>query len=102
MGNQASKAIEKSKERKSRQPTRARSHASSSISSSVRRKVDVTTSTENANMIPKPTPSVAAIAKHDKGFNNLVIDQDDYKEIDRSQRQVSIFLFQPCGTCIAH
>jgi hypothetical protein len=96
MGNQASKAIEKSKERKSRQPTRARSHASSSISSSVRRKVDVTTSTENAN------PSVAAIAKHDKGFNNLVIDQDDYKEIDRSQRQVSIFLFQPCGTCIAH
>lgn len=90
MGNQASKAIEKTKDRKFRQPSRARSLASSSASSTGRPKINIATKSEDANIIPKPTPTTSATAKHKKVFNNLVIDQDDYKEIDRSQRQVSI------------
>ncbi|KAJ2957242.1 hypothetical protein NQZ79_g7040 [Umbelopsis isabellina] len=87
MGNQASKAIEKTKDRKSRQPSRARSLASSSASSTGRPKINIASITEDANMIPKSTPTTSATAKHKKEFNSLVIDQDDYKEIDRSQRQ---------------
>lgn len=91
MGSQASKAIDKTKDRKSRQPSRARSFASSSASSTGRPNINTATMTEDINVMnPKPTPMTSATAKNKKGINHMVIDQDDYKEIDRSQRQVSI------------
>ena len=95
MGNQASKIMDKAKdrssERKSRHPNRALSvKSTSATSTSERPPLPSKTSfadTTFQTVAPNLKPSRSQKTKK----SGVVIDQDDFKEIDRSQRQVSNF-----------
>lgn len=99
MGNQASKIMDKAKdrssERKSRHPNRALSVKSTSATST-------STSTSERPPLPNKTnfadttfqavaPNLKPSRSQKTNKSGVVIDQDDFKEIDRSQRQVSNF-----------
>lgn len=99
MGNQASKIMDKAKdrsiERKSRHPNRALSVKSTSATST-------STSTSDRPPLPNKTnfadttfqavaPNLKPSRSQKTNKSGVVIDQDDFKEIDRSQRQVSKF-----------
>lgn len=103
MGNQASKAIDKTRERKSERKSkhRAQSFVSTSASSTERSSRTQTdepdTSSSTHKIITSSSDIVQATTRPNrrpttsrkKHKSGLVIDQDDFKEIDRSQRQVS-------------
>ncbi|CAO3662478.1 unnamed protein product [Umbelopsis ramanniana] len=95
MGNQASKIMDKAKdrssERKSRHPNRALSVKSTSATST-------STSTSERPALPNKTnfadttfqavaPNLKPSRSQKTNKSGVVIDQDDFKEIDRSQRQ---------------
>ncbi|KAG2183029.1 hypothetical protein INT44_006010 [Umbelopsis vinacea] len=91
MGNQASKIMDKAKDRstdrKSRHPSRALSVKSSSAAStseqpSLSSKMNFADTTFQA--IP---PNLKPSRSQKTNKSGVVIDQDDFKEIDRSQRQ---------------
>jgi hypothetical protein len=108
MGNQASKIMDKAKdrssERKSRHPNRALSVKSTSATS--------TSTTSERPPLPSKTsfpdttfqavaPNLKPSRSQKTNKSGVVIDQDDFKEIDRSQRQVSnlvLILYIPVNT----